>query len=162
MFQTNAVEKLKTHILYSVIFFQTSCCLWIMWKKYYKAGQATWKYGACALHAGYLRLQIHTIGCVTIIAFPLQQWLHNAPQCYVTRTLPVLLFSLLTAITNIGKSYINKTVSRIEKKDSVCQTNWILIYSHMDVGPCHHDMARPQVADVRTAFNMEGSCECIE
>jgi hypothetical protein len=29
----------------------------------------------------------------------------------------------------------------------------------MYVGPCHHGMARPQVADVGTAFYMEGSCE---
>ena len=27
------------------------------------------------------------------------------------------------------------------------------------VGPCHHGMARPQVADRGTASNMEGSCE---
>jgi len=30
------------------------------------------------------------------------------------------------------------------------------------VGPCHHGMARPQVEDVGTASNMEGSCEYIE
>jgi hypothetical protein len=29
----------------------------------------------------------------------------------------------------------------------------------MDVGPCHHGMARPQVADGGTASYMEGSCE---
>ena len=29
----------------------------------------------------------------------------------------------------------------------------------MNVGPCHHGMARPQVADGGTASNMEGSCE---
>jgi hypothetical protein len=29
----------------------------------------------------------------------------------------------------------------------------------MVVGPCHHGMARPQVADGRTASYMEGSCE---
>jgi hypothetical protein len=28
------------------------------------------------------------------------------------------------------------------------------------VGPCHHGMARPQVADGGTASYMEGSCEC--
>ena len=28
-----------------------------------------------------------------------------------------------------------------------------------DVGPCHHGMARPQVADGGTASYMEGSCE---
>src|SRR5215468_3409247 len=29
----------------------------------------------------------------------------------------------------------------------------------MNVGPCHHDMARPQVADGGTASSMEDSCE---
>jgi hypothetical protein len=29
----------------------------------------------------------------------------------------------------------------------------------MWVGPCHHGMAPPQVADGGTAFDMEGSCE---
>jgi hypothetical protein len=32
----------------------------------------------------------------------------------------------------------------------------------MIVGPYHHAMARPQVADGGTACNMEGSCEYIE
>jgi len=27
------------------------------------------------------------------------------------------------------------------------------------VGPCHHGMARPQVADMGTASDTEGSCE---
>jgi hypothetical protein len=30
------------------------------------------------------------------------------------------------------------------------------------VGPCHHDMARPQVADGGTASSSEGSCKYIE
>jgi len=30
------------------------------------------------------------------------------------------------------------------------------------VGLCHHDMARPQVADRGMASDMEGSCEYIE
>jgi len=29
----------------------------------------------------------------------------------------------------------------------------------MDVGPCYHGMARPQVADGGMASYMEGSCE---
>jgi hypothetical protein len=32
----------------------------------------------------------------------------------------------------------------------------------MNVGPCHHGMARPEVEDGGTASNMEGSCEYIE
>ena len=38
--------------------------------------------GACSFHAGYLRLQTHTLGvCNTAIL--LQQCLHNAPHCQV-------------------------------------------------------------------------------
>jgi hypothetical protein len=33
------------------------------------------------------------------------------------------------------------------------------MYISMKVGPCHHDMARPQVADGGTASDKEGSCE---
>jgi hypothetical protein len=29
----------------------------------------------------------------------------------------------------------------------------------VNVGPCHHGMARPQVADGGTASYMEGSCK---
>ena len=36
-------------------------------------------------------------------------------------------------------------------------------WSHVHVvGPWHHGMARPQVADRGTASDMEGSCEQIE
>jgi hypothetical protein len=34
-----------------------------------------------------------------------------------------------------------------------------VIRPFMDVGPCHHGMARPQVSDGGTASYMEGSCE---
>ena len=33
------------------------------------------------------------------------------------------------------------------------------VYVSMNVGPCHHGMARPRVADGGTATNMEGTCE---
>jgi hypothetical protein len=51
--------------------------------------QMTVEYGACALHAGYLRLQTQIIICN--IAFPQKNGYVNAPQYYVIRTLPVLL-----------------------------------------------------------------------
>jgi len=35
----------------------------------------------------------------------------------------------------------------------------IYIYIYYVVGPCHHGMARPQVADRGTASDKEGSCE---
>jgi len=45
------------------------------------------RYGACALHDGYLTLHTHThlhSGSVLLIAFPLQKWLHErASTLYV-------------------------------------------------------------------------------
>ena len=35
----------------------------------------------------------------------------------------------------------------------------LYIYLSYVVGPCHHGMARPQVADRGTASDKEGSCE---
>jgi len=41
MFQTKAVEKIKTHILYSATFLQKSCSLWDNVQKYGRARQTT-------------------------------------------------------------------------------------------------------------------------
>ena len=49
-------------ILYSVtFFFRKLCPLWDNVEKIFQSGGGhIWQYGACALHAGYLRLHIHT------------------------------------------------------------------------------------------------------
>jgi hypothetical protein len=62
LFQTNVVEEIKTHILCSITLSKKSCHLRDNVEKHCRAGQATddKSYGACALHAGQLRLQIHT------------------------------------------------------------------------------------------------------
>jgi len=73
MFQIKAVEKIKTHILYSVnfFFFKNRAVYEIMWKKILKNGAGhRWQYCACALHAGYLRLQIHTLRSCNTHCFP--------------------------------------------------------------------------------------------
>jgi hypothetical protein len=75
-FQTNAVEKIKTHILCPIIFFFRKWCrLWDNVVKYYKAGQdidenkiwrmgfAYWITKATDTHSEY----------VVLIAFPRQQ-----------------------------------------------------------------------------------------
>jgi len=41
MFQTNVVEKIEAHILYSVTDFQNRAFYGIMWKKYCRAVQNT-------------------------------------------------------------------------------------------------------------------------
>jgi hypothetical protein len=80
VFHTKVTEKIKTHILGSVIFFsRKSCRLWNNLEKYCTAGQATddsrirrmrftwWINKATNTHSEYLILN----------AFPLQHWLHE-------------------------------------------------------------------------------------
>jgi hypothetical protein len=55
MFQIKVVEKIKTHILYSITFFTENRAVYkIAWKYMVKSDmpQMTIQYGACALHAG--------------------------------------------------------------------------------------------------------------
>ena len=46
--------------------------------------------------------------------------------------------------------------------DNIEQILVFILENTVFVCPCHHGMARPQVADGGTASNMEGSCEYIE
>jgi len=73
MFQTKAVEKVKTHILYSIFFFENRAVYEIMWKNTVQRDRsqmtvwqmriACWIPNATNAHSQYLIL----------IAFPLQQ-----------------------------------------------------------------------------------------
>jgi len=60
-----------------------------------RGGQATDGSGACALHFGYLRLQIHVHNMEYLMLFHWTNGCMNAPQCYVLPTLPVLSFLFL-------------------------------------------------------------------
>ena len=100
MFLTKVVEKIKTHILCSIIFSRKPCRLRDNVEKYFRAGQATDGNMApenCTLDTqGYT----HTLSEYAIlIAIPLQQWLYEEPQCYVILSLSVLLYVALIVIT---------------------------------------------------------------
>jgi len=87
-------------------FFQKSCRLWDNVEKYCTAGHG-WQYGACALHAGYLKLKIHTLsGCVILIALP-QPTMIARTRLYVT-----LYVYCLSGITLIKGSEIAKRTER--------------------------------------------------
>ena len=57
-------------------FFRKSCLYEIMWKKYCRAGQATDDNMAHAHCWIPMATNTHS-GCLNVIAFPLQQWLHE-------------------------------------------------------------------------------------
>jgi hypothetical protein len=61
MFRTNVVEKIKTHILCSITFFENRVVYEICEKILLSGADHRWQYGACTLHAGSLRKQIHTL-----------------------------------------------------------------------------------------------------
>jgi hypothetical protein len=61
----------NTHFRFINVF-RKSRRLWHNVENYCRVWQDTRQYGACALHAGFLRLQIDTL-----IALPLKQWLHG-------------------------------------------------------------------------------------
>jgi hypothetical protein len=77
MFQTKAVEKLITHILCSVTFFQNRTVYEVMWKHSVQPGRPQmiiwrmriewWVTQATNTHSQY----------VILFAFPPQQWLHE-------------------------------------------------------------------------------------
>ena len=55
-------ENQNTQFVFSnFFFFRKLCRLWENLEKSWRAGQVRWQYGACALQAGYLKLQIHTL-----------------------------------------------------------------------------------------------------
>jgi hypothetical protein len=68
------VHKIKPHILFWIMCPppENLAVYEIMWKKCCRAGQTTDdEYGACALHAGYLRLQSLSLCVIILVTFPL-------------------------------------------------------------------------------------------
>ena len=95
MFQRDLVEKIKTHFLFN--FFLNHAVYEIMWKKYCRAGQVTDdKYGACALHAGCLRLPCWLTKVTNTHSEYVIPLAHgnsgyaNTPECCFIRALPVM------------------------------------------------------------------------
>jgi hypothetical protein len=75
MFQTGVVEKVRTYILYSIIFFVNRAFYEIMWKDVVQSGRpqmTLWR-----MRFAYWTpktANTHSV-CVILIFFPLQQWL---------------------------------------------------------------------------------------
>ena len=67
-------------------------------KIFYSRTGHKWQYGACALHAGYIILHIDTQVVQYLLGFHWNNGCIKAPQCYVVRTLPVLLKSAVFKI----------------------------------------------------------------
>jgi len=91
MFQTNVVEKIKTHVLFSGTLFRKSCRLWDDVDKYCRAGLAT---NDSMAHAHCV---LDRSGYVVLRAFPLQQRLHERAS-----VLRYMYMAWLVAIQNLS------------------------------------------------------------
>jgi hypothetical protein len=77
VFQTKVVEELKTHILCSIIFFFKPCRLRNNWKDIVELDITQMAIWAMPL-SGWIPMATNTHSeYVILIAFPLQQWLHE-------------------------------------------------------------------------------------
>jgi len=85
-FQTKCVEQIKTHMRSSITFFRKSC----RGKILYSRTDHRRQYGAWTFHGRYLRLQTQTQNLKYLLLFHCNKGCTNAPECYVTRTSPML------------------------------------------------------------------------
>jgi len=80
-----------------------------MWKNtvlYTRTGYR-WKYGACALHAGWLRLQTHNQNMSYLLLFHFNNCYTNTLQCYAIHALlPLFDLVALSKYTLCPKSHI--------------------------------------------------------
>jgi len=78
MFQTKAVQKIETHILCSVAFFSENRAVYeIMWKNIVERGRAQMAIWRLRIACWIPKAKNTHSEYVTLIAFPLQQWLHK-------------------------------------------------------------------------------------
>jgi hypothetical protein len=105
MFQTKVVEKIKTHILYSVfLFFENRAVFEIMLKNILEPertqviGPLSVAYWISKATRAQEHTHTHTEKCVILIAFSHNGGFVNAPQYYVTCKLPVLLVKCLIGL----------------------------------------------------------------
>jgi hypothetical protein len=87
-------EKQKTHLIFSRIVSLMRRYVKIL---YYRIGHR-WHFGVCALLGVYLSLQLYTQNVLYLQLFHCKNGCTNAPQCYVIRTMPILLSATLGCI----------------------------------------------------------------
>ena len=89
------IQNQNTHFVVSNIFFlfRKSYRLWDNLETFCTLAGHRWQYGACALHAGYLRLQILTLKWLQYTRlFQCNNGCTNAPRCYTCIAYSVCAF----------------------------------------------------------------------
>jgi hypothetical protein len=78
MFWSNLVEKLETHVLFSIIFFfENHAVCEIMWKNCVQPDRSQETTGRIRIACWIPKATNTHTGCVILIVLTLQQWLHE-------------------------------------------------------------------------------------
>jgi hypothetical protein len=104
MFEKKVVEKIKTHNLCSVIFFFENRAIYeIMLKNIVVRSRPQMTICHMRIACRIPKATNTHSGCVILIDFPLQQWLHERASMlrYTYSTLPVLLIQRLSKVYSI-------------------------------------------------------------
>jgi len=82
MFQTKVIEKIKIHIIYSIIFFRKRVFYEIMWKKCGTIRQATDenKLRRTRIACWITKARNTHSECIILTAFPMKQWSRQRPS----------------------------------------------------------------------------------
>jgi len=70
-------ETRNTHFMFSNVFFENRAVLWIMWKNVVKSGRPQMIIRRMRIACWIPKATNTHTNCVILIAFPLQQWLHE-------------------------------------------------------------------------------------
>ena len=120
MFHTKVVEKIKTHFVFSDIFFRTPCHIWDTVEQYYRAGQATDDITRHMRNAFWIPKATNTESeHVILIAFPQQPWLHERASLLRYSTLALLLLGRWIMTLVISSEAPTATTDNIHSKSSL-------------------------------------------
>jgi hypothetical protein len=90
--QTEVVQKIKTHVLFNTFFFENHAVYEKMWKNIVEPDRPL-----MTIHmriACWIPKSTNTFSeCVILIAFPLQQWLHERTSVLLSKYIATLLVS---------------------------------------------------------------------
>jgi hypothetical protein len=98
-------ERIKTNLMFYNFCFEFREIMGKIWKS---RTRHRWQYGACALHAGYLRVQTNTSEYVTLITFPPKQRLHERASLLRDAYIACLVDCWLQMYVRIKISYIEQ------------------------------------------------------
>ena len=119
IFRTKVVEEIKNrHFVFkNFFFFRKSCRLWVNVEKYCRAEQATddsMVHAHCMLDTeGYTHTHTHThTQCAILIAFLLQQWLHERALNFRLCTVPILFFRSTSTLCRCKIKYSTNLLIR--------------------------------------------------